>query len=68
MSIDVHSGSPPATLHNIPVAADDEFDQDESWAETTITVVAATTGVVIVMWRRQFASDSRHAFLGTGGE
>jgi hypothetical protein len=48
MSIDVHPGSPPATLHDIPVAADDEFDRDESWAETTITVIAATVTIVFV--------------------
>ena len=48
MSIEAHPGSPSATLHDVPVAADDGFDQDESWAETTITVVAATVTIVFV--------------------
>jgi uncharacterized membrane protein len=35
------------------------------WFIGPAVLIATTTGVVIVMWRRQFASDSRHAFLGT---
>ena len=38
------------------------------WFIGPAVLIAATTGVVIVMWRRQFASESRHAFLGTGSE
>ena len=48
MSIEVHPGSLRATLDDIPIAADDEFDRDESWAETAITVVAATVTIVFV--------------------
>ena len=33
------------------------------WFIGPALLIIATTGVVIVMWRRQFASDSRHAFL-----
>lgn len=48
MSIDVHTGSSPATLRDIPVTINDEFDQDESWLETTVTVIAATVTVFFV--------------------
>jgi len=34
------------------------------WFIGPAVLIAATTGVVIVMWRRQFASESRYAFLG----
>ncbi|MPZ59311.1 MAG: DUF599 family protein [Rhizobiales bacterium] len=36
------------------------------WFIGPAVLIAATTGVVIVMWRRQFASESRHAFLDAG--
>ena len=48
MSIDVHPSSPPARLHERPAAADHEFDRDDTWAETTITVIAATVTIVFV--------------------
>jgi uncharacterized membrane protein len=35
------------------------------WFIGPAVLIATTTGVVVVMWRRQFASESRHAFLGT---
>ena len=46
MSIDVHPSSPPARLHDLPAATEHEFDLGESWAETTITVIAVTIVVV----------------------
>jgi len=36
------------------------------WFIGPAVLIATTTGVVIVMWRRQFASESRYAFLGAG--
>jgi uncharacterized membrane protein len=33
------------------------------WFIGPAVLAAATTGVLIVMWRRQFASESRAAFL-----
>ena len=48
MSIDVHPSSPPARLHDLPAATEHEFDLGESWAETTITVIAATVTIVVV--------------------
>jgi uncharacterized membrane protein len=38
------------------------------WFIGPAVLIATTTGVVIVMWRRQFASESRYAFLGAGAE
>ena len=35
------------------------------WFIGPAILIATTTGVVVVMWRRQFASESRQAFLGT---
>jgi uncharacterized membrane protein len=38
------------------------------WFIGPAVLIATTTGVVIVMWRRQFASESRYAFLGKPAE
>ena len=48
MSIEAHPGSPPAMLQGFPVAADDEVEREASWAETAITVVAATVTIAFV--------------------
>jgi uncharacterized membrane protein len=34
------------------------------WFISPWLLIAATAAVVVVMWRRQFASDSRHAVVG----
>jgi hypothetical protein len=48
MSIDVLPSSPAARLHEVAPAADHELDRGTSWAETTITVIAATVTIVFV--------------------
>ena len=47
MSIDVHPGLRQAAAHDVSLVHD-EYDDDASWAETTITVLAATIAVVFV--------------------
>jgi hypothetical protein len=48
MSIDVHPAAPRAALHDFPLTVDEEFDKVGSWAETAITVVAATVTILFV--------------------
>jgi hypothetical protein len=48
MAIDIDSALPPGATQSQPSTFDNEWDADESWAETVITVVVTVVTLLLV--------------------